>query len=129
MGYKGLSHCFACLSCPLKGDDPQGVTSKKEFNGPNEATGIRLCSTDTCGVGREGNNTAAFFPSLQNSRLSLGILISTSAVEVHHLYREAGVSKKQCRGIMYSLNQEMPRNPSTGKETQWDSDRLTHTDQ
>lgn len=30
---------------------------------------------------------------------------------------------------MYSLNQEMPRNLSTGKETQWDSDRLTHTDQ
>lgn len=30
---------------------------------------------------------------------------------------------------MYSLNQELPRNPPTGKKPQWDSVCLTHTDQ
>jgi len=66
-------------------------------------------------VGREGGNTAAAFSRLWNIRVSSGMLLSTSAVEVHHLYREVGVSKKQCTGIMYNLNQELPRNSPTGK--------------
>lgn len=64
-----------------------------------------------------------------NSRVSSDILISTSAVGMHHLYREAGVWKKQCWGITCNLNQELPNNPPTGnKLPKWDSDHLTHTD-
>lgn len=83
------------------GWSPRGY-SKKECDDPKEAVEIWLCSTDTCCVGREGNR-AATFSSLWNSRVSSGILISTSAAGMHHLYREVGVSKKQCWGIMCSL--------------------------
>lgn len=64
-----------------------------------------------CGKGKR----AVAFPSFGNSSVlrhpNFHICCGSA-----HLYREAGVSKKQRRGIMYSLNQELPSNPPTGKD-------------